>query len=357
MDDIFNNLNINQFATRSNGVVEECALGATTFLDKSTNVYGGSGKGKSTIVKDILYNVNPFVNDIVVVNPTDKLNKDYSGNNNVPAPLVHDGLTDELIDNIFEKQEKRRIIYDISNKTDVLESLFVEVCPPNARMFARTIDEKLEEHEHEILVGDADEIMARSKINNLRVEYKELKNKVFKFYINRNIDALTRRKLSDEQQVAIKWLNINPRMVLVFDDVTPYLKRYAQHPKFKALYYQCRHYNITSITVAHNDSALARDGLRENAYNNIFADSESANNYIKHEEKSLGDYKNYMKKCVSEIFTDKYTKMLYERDARKVWKFRAKTRSNIRMGAPELWEFLEKIKLSPRDEIKRILDM
>ena len=96
---------------------------ADDIIDKTTVLYGASGSGKSAIIKHLLSLLEKKVEQILVVCPTDKQNKTYSGGMVSPA-LVHTKLTEDLLIENWKRQEMFASVYKNANKPEVLYSFF-----------------------------------------------------------------------------------------------------------------------------------------------------------------------------------------------------------------------------------------
>ena len=65
------------------------------------------------------------------------------------------------------------------------------------------------------------------------------------------------------------YLELNPRVLLVFDDAAAEIKSYFNKPIFRKIFYQSRHSFITSVFAVQDDSDLPPN-LRKNVALSLF---------------------------------------------------------------------------------------
>lgn len=76
------------------------------------NVIGKRGSGKSVFIEDLMFTIKNMFPVVTVVSTTDQLNNTFG--KHIPAMLIHDNYSSELIKEILERQ-KRIIQYNIKN--------------------------------------------------------------------------------------------------------------------------------------------------------------------------------------------------------------------------------------------------
>ncbi len=312
------------------------------FLDKSTLLFGKSGSGKSFVMVDILYQLQGYVEQVVVISPTDRQNHTYD-KGLVPLPCIHYTITPELLDNIWDRQTALSSAYTRANKYEIVKSLFDKI-PGNAttRNIIDSIHRKLRDFRGEV-ANDED---ADARIAEMETECKKLITMVWKDGINKNRGALSKLELNSDERYCLKYINLNPRLVLVFDDCTDQLKKYKGHPVMQKLFYQGRHSFITVLIACHTDKALDPE-LKKSVYVNIFTEESSAHSYFYRGSNDLDKIARSKAESASKsAFTPlaKHQKLVWTRDDDKFYRFTATARLNFKFGSQYVWEYCNQIK-------------
>jgi hypothetical protein len=163
--------------------------------------------------------------------------------------------------------------------------------------------------------------------------------------------------LNDKQLSALKYLDLNPRMMLVLDDCTEkfssWMKMFKKTEEniFESILYRGRHNFITLIFAAHDDKIVPTE-LRKNARVTKFGNSQAlmasigkaGNAYTTTEKKLAGHVAN-------KVFVDapvkgvkNYQKVCYVRDDPRPFQYTiANVHPDIRLGCPSLWALAEKM--------------
>lgn len=323
------------------------------FLDRSTVLYGESGSGKSFAIADILYTIKPHIDQIIVVCPTDPINRAYSGNSEqgnglVPLACIHHQITEELLENIWKRQEAFAAVYARANNIIILESLYAKVAryAPKEDAQIAIIRKTKASREAEIkqkLPPDA----ATAKIKALNEDFTKLIIKCYKQVINLNMTKLRDMTLSEDEKFSLKFLNFNPRLVLIFDDCTDQLKQFKAHPVIQKLFYQGRWAFITTIIACHTDKSLDPE-LKKNSFVNIFTESGCCHAYIERPSNDLTrEQIKSAQEAVKQTFVPipelKNQKLVWIREQKKFFKYTADSHPNFTFGAPILRSFCNRV--------------
>jgi RecA/RadA recombinase len=249
----------------------DLTLTSTLVLDRTTVLYGETGSGKSTVIVDILYLLQSYVEQVIVISPTDRQNHTYDSGL-VPTPCIHYTITSQLLDDIWARQNALVSVYSRANNSSTLQSLFNRIVDNRvSRAIISDINRKLEDGRKEINAAESNTKTASSKIKDMEREYGKFTNLIYKQSINENRGYLQKLNLSKDEAFSLVYLNLNPRLVLIFDDCTEQLRRFKTHPVIQMLFYQGRWSYITAIIACHTDKALDPE-LKKNAYINIFTE-------------------------------------------------------------------------------------
>lgn len=325
--------------------VEDTSLTSELFLDKTTIVYGQSGTGKSTIIVEILYQLNQNIDQIIVISPTDPSNHTYSSGV-VPKPLIHYNLTEKLLKKIWDRQEIFAAIYSRANQQTVLERLFrrlnldhVTNILDNAHKCKAQALAKIED-------SYIDKSIRNKKTEEIESKYSEFFNLVYKRYISENRSVLEKMRLTPDEKFTLKYLNFNPRMVIIFDDCSADfagIKSTEGKQILGKMFYQNRWAFLTVIIAIH-DYKLINSEWRKNAYNSIFTDSKGFRSYMNRETNGFSrDEANEILKKAPNVFSNGYQKLIYVRKHDKFYKFEATPRYDFQFGAPSIKKYCKMI--------------
>jgi DNA repair ATPase RecN len=179
--------------------LQELDFNYKLFFNKTTMVYGETGTGKSFVIADILYKLNDHIDQIIVISPTDRQNHTYD-NGLVPVPFIHYNIDDQLLNNIWERQEALVTTYERVNNIDTLSGLFEKI--PNINNVKSQIA-----HMQEQLITCRAELAdckdASTKITEMDAEYKKLLLSVYKKYIHESASMLLTMDLTADELYAI----------------------------------------------------------------------------------------------------------------------------------------------------------
>ncbi len=315
------------------------------FLDRSTILFGESGTGKSTIIDDMLFQIKPFVGQIVVFCPTDRNNKAYSGGR-VPLPCIHDKITDEVLKDIWSRQSALTQVYKRANNPEILRKLFARIQNQTGLTAIEGAKRKQREYENEIK-NEMDEGAAKCAIAEMDKDTKKLIELIYKHYINENRSKLLKMNLSKNEQYSIKYLNINPRLVIIFDDCSSQLNSLKKNKVIQDIFYQGRHVYITTFIAIQTDKVLDPE-LKKNAFVSIFTEESCASAYFERKSNDLDKEaknraRNACKMAFSPLPTLKHQKLAWVRDEKRFYKLIATKHDDFRFGNPIIWNYCEQI--------------
>lgn len=324
-------------------VLEDIKFNYKLFLDKSTLIIGESSSGKSTIIKDIAHTLTPHIDQIIVISPSDIKNRSFSGYM-VPAPCVHKTITDKLLNDIWQRQEALGNIYVRANNPAVLRKLFEKVANEDAKKVVKDVFSRKIQCERELKENATGDIS--DKLKEIDDDAKDLVHKIYKHYIGNNIHAYNKNTLTRDEKLTLQYLNLNPRLLWIFDDCTSLLTKFKKHPVIQELFYQGRWSFITLLIATHTDKVLDPE-IKSNSFLKIFTQEPAARMYFKRE--STGGDKTSISAAlgaISEAFTPakKFQKLVHVRGENKFYKYTADIWPDFRFGSPIIWHFCELIK-------------
>ena len=122
----------------SDRTIPELKVSPSLFIDKTIAIYGPSKTGKTVIIKHIMKTVDTFIDQVLVISPSEPSNRSYEGF--VDSPFIHyrlyladpknpkkeDGSKGALrfLEAVWKRQEMMAAIYTRANKKSVLRELF-----------------------------------------------------------------------------------------------------------------------------------------------------------------------------------------------------------------------------------------
>lgn len=319
------------------------------YKNKIILLYGSTGSGKSTILKDILYMLRKEVSLAVAFCPTNFVNNDYE--NIIPNELIYKEVNPGVVEEIYAVQEDRTRVYKIANNPNILRCLFNKIASTQDKMAARLLVDKAHSLIREIETSI--KLDPGQKINEKKAIEKERERKLidyFKMCIRKSRNKFRNIKLNKHEETAFKYLDFNPHIVLVFDDCLSSAAKWKNTEIFKSLFMQGRQYNITQIYTLQDDKGIP-PGLRTQAQISIFTAHGSA---IAHFNTKNNGYANKDKKdaekVANRIFEQKrglainHQKMMYDKFSNEYKVMIAELHDgDFRMGSVYLWKFSEKL--------------
>ncbi len=71
----------------SGKTIPELKISPSTYIDKTIAIYGPSKTGKTVITKHIMKMVDPFIEQVLIIAPSEPSNRSYEGF--VDQPFIH----------------------------------------------------------------------------------------------------------------------------------------------------------------------------------------------------------------------------------------------------------------------------
>jgi hypothetical protein len=274
------------------------------YLDKTTLLFGGTFSGKTTIIEEVLYLTKDYIpNYIVVASANSK--KAYQ--NKLPARCIKDDLSKKKLQKIWDRQFYTTQLYNTANDLTVLESLFNKAPDRESVVLLTALKSKTAEC-IKTIEGSSNLNFAQKKAQCSTI--KDLQNRkvkeLYKTTIKKNHQFLQESKLTSHEKIALEYLELNPRLMIILDDVTDkfgswmgFFKKTEVNP-FNSIFYQGRHNFITLVFAAHDDKIVDTE-LRKNSRVTIYTTSASLITSI---EKKSNGYSAREKKeanCMSSV--------------------------------------------------------
>lgn len=313
----------------------EITLSYSMFIDKATLLMGESKTGKTVILTDILYQLKSHIEQIIIFSQTDKQTRAFS-KGIVPSPLIHDTITDRILEDIYQRQLALSGVYNkIWSDSNVIPRLFAKIDPQKRKIAEEVISA--------IRNKLRDNTLTEGERDQKEVEINEIINSIYRKYITQHV--FNPHDLNEDEQYALKYINLNPRLVILFDDCTELIKKFNNHHVMNKLFYQGRHAKITTLMACHTDKALNPE-FKKNVFMTIFTDEGSANAYFMRGSTSMDkEASNKAKAALKLAFvpTQRHQKLLYSREEKKFYKFTATLRGDFEFCSPLVRKFTETV--------------
>jgi hypothetical protein len=311
--------------------VSPIELTADTILNKGINLYGGSGSGKSTVILHFMNILKDQVGQIIVISPSDPTNHTYSGTwgdgkGVVPLPLIHYTITDGLLKSIWERQEALSQIYKQADDLSVMERLFRRLNLVNVNRAIETAEAKKAQSITEIRKNTTNEVDAERECDVVRAKFDGFIKMIYRRNIIKYRDQLTLFDLDPGERHCLKYIDLNPRLLLIFDDCSSMLNGLNADSRkiMQEVYFRGRWVNITTINAVHDDKMLSLE-LRKNAHITICTNAQAATTFFGRPGSGFGtDMKRLVGRIVGTVFREgAFCKLLYMRSEEKLYLFTA----------------------------------
>ncbi len=274
--------------TSSGTTIPALNMSPHLFLDRTVGIYGASGTGKTVIVTSIMDSLRPFIDQGIVISPSESSNHSYQGF--VDPPFIHtrpwipdpanpkkeDGIKGVLrfLEAIWQRQEMMAALYAKANNPKLLAELF-ERLPRGVRAEAfkhiATLNHKRKQYGNRLReLHEDDPGLCASKLKEINSKFQRMLVLLYKKYITPYFDQLWELDdLSADLRCCLNYLNFNPRLLLVLDDCAADLKSVFNRETFRKFIYRGRHIFISTILCFQDDSDLSPN-LRKNLFVSIF---------------------------------------------------------------------------------------
>lgn len=294
---------------------------AETFLHKSIILFGQSGTGKTVLVKHILNILKDIVPICLAFVPTEDPESPDSYSKIIYSRCVHTDMSRaaDKMKKIWTRQSEGRPIMSLNSDFNKLKALYernrIDKIDLKIRQMTNIVNEHIAKVKSNPDISDEEKSNIISQIttklnNNIKINYKQgiamYKDEMMSRNIEERKKPITEQNynnlLSDTEIKLLKYLNYNNNIIIIFDDCMAEIQKWAKEEEIKKIFFQGRHYNITTMFVMHSDKGFPPD-LRANAFINIFTTSAVATNYFNTKNNPID--KKYIKlipNIIEEIF-------------------------------------------------------
>ena len=308
-----------------------------TFINKSINLYGSSNSQKSTIILQIMKALKDHVPACICFNMTENSNNTFK--KILPDALIHTTLELATLESIWRRQEILTEIYKKVNNIDNIKELILYFDEHSFKSNIDKINKKKDEElehlqrknlEHNLFLleknklndkfNEIEIILTKKYLNNIKDKIKKISNNLKNNHIikkEENDYYIKYKKLDDDKKIILKYNNINPNLLLIFDDCAASIKPITKSDIIRKLFYQGRHFNITFLCTAQDEIDLDAS-LRKNARVTILCDPNCASGFFERTSNGFGKpIKILSRKIINIIFSpeNKYKKLVFNKDS------------------------------------------
>jgi hypothetical protein len=323
------------------------------YVDRTVLLFGGSGKGKTTVIEHILYTVKDHIPNYLVITPR---TSDKTYRKKLPARCIKEDLTKHMLTQIWDRQSNITQIYETANDVDVLASLF-DKCPDRrALVMIKAIKQRAFDSVRAIDASSMN--FATKKDQKAHIEELQLKKvtMLYKASIRQMRQKLSNMQLSDKETVCLTYLDINPRLMIIIDDCSEkwqmWQKMFGKDEinPFNSIFFRGRHNNISLVFAAHDDK-LIDTGLRKGARVTVYCGSKALMASIgKSGSGFTSQDKKLAQRMATEIFNEddsnvkSHKKLCYVATASSPWMYHvADLHPEYDLGCEPLRELVDKM--------------
>lgn len=329
------------------------------FLNKSVIFYGPSQSGKTTAIYNYMYLMRSLFPAVFVFAPTNEEKHDFD--KVVPTPLIYDDFGIKEIRNIYMRQRAATNIYNTANDPATLYRLFMRVSTANSREFYKQLEMMRVKALRKASQIYKDGAVRRAKTDEIEELFKNKTVRFYKHVIRPHVSSLLQSgNLTNEEKYALRYIDFNPRLLIIFDDSTVEILNIIKEGKkkvkgevskdnevIKHFFFKGRWANITHWYAFHDDNHLDTD-VRKNAFYSIFCDKQvalawftrQANNFTLMEKKRAEAVINAV---FDEKVSPKFAKLVYSRLEKKFYYLVADKVPDFQMCSDTVRKYCEKV--------------
>lgn len=328
---------------------------AEVYADKSTLIFGGSGTGKTKIIEEILFLIRDHIPNYLVL--TD-INSRKFYTSKLPSRCVQNDLTKEKISQIWSRQSNLTECCNIANDINNIKKLYERIATRSTEARITLFTNIQAAEKARIEKSDFNYATKRDFIARIEDMYMQNLKVFYKNAIQENIAQLRSITLTGIERITLEYLNVNPKLCIILDDVTDkfekwmgYFKRSEVNP-FESIFFQGRHNNITIIFAAHDDKVIPTE-LRKSARLTIFTSSQALITAINRKGNAFSKNEQKLAEQIAlEIFGDdskpggekKFQKLCYVKDETPPFRYTvAQLYADFTLGCSALYELADKM--------------
>lgn len=231
---------------------------------RSIVVFGGSNSGKTTFTNYLLHimNENQIMKGAILFNPTG--NTDYT--KLFPGPFIHSKIEKGTIEELMKRQKMSSDLYRACNEPETIKQVYYKYCSGGEmgkniaalKLEVATVIRSLRDREED--PTRAGHLIKNVEQTSEKVSLQLMKQALLNYWMY-NSEAVR----TPEDRLLMSNLNQNPHFLIIFDDAASALKPLWRSEVFEELYFNARHFFVTSIMVLQAATSMERK-LRDNVH-------------------------------------------------------------------------------------------
>jgi hypothetical protein len=285
------------------------------FIDRMSVIYGETKTGKTRTIKTILNGIKDEIITIFLFSTTEAQNESFKGI--IPHAAIFNELNYENINPIIERQEGLVKLYRKTCDIDLLKRLYRrhtdkqidEMIAQEAKVFQRKMRE---------IDGIVDSNIRESRRQELEMSCEDRMRQIYKGAIQQHLGrykAISGSLTMPEKACLAHIFDRPPRCVIIIDDCGVHMRamfNMKKFPNFTGLFYQGRHWMITTIIATQARTDLPPNG-RSNVHNTLFTSNQAMLTFF---GPGSGTSKTFIKfaEKISSTFFDMDRKMVFFKD-------------------------------------------
>lgn len=314
------------------------------FFNKTVNVMGETGSGKSFVIRDALYTLNEDCREVVIIAPEEK--PDGPLGSTVPGTMLFDKLQIPMLQTMWERQAAFTEYCGVAHKIENMKALYEKLPDPETDKRVRHITERYSEKVRSITNED--------EIKKYRAAYGRALRTVYGKHIADHYKEFKSLAKTNDEITTLRYINVNSNTTLVIDDSTAELKVAVKDIALPNIAFRGRHKNISLILGTHTDKCLPPE-FKKNIKTFIFTDPRTAMAYIQRGSNNQSVELQKMVKENLDVFdvnSKKYpphSKLVLI--GTQLYYTQAKMRPSFKTCDKDVWDFAAKVVETGKDEL------
>ncbi len=332
------------------------------YFCKMNILYGETGSGKTIVMLECMKLLKPYIPLWFIISPTNNSNQAYT--DRVPPCCIKTEVNITFLEALYKRQEYIMEIYRKVNKLDTLESLFAKCADSKTmRIVKRFKSNAAKKIKYINRDTKLDVSLKKAHIKAINKTLNEYLANIYKTVIRFSRDELMEQKLTGDESIALKFLDINPNVAVIFDDTGAEVEKYGKKEVVKKFFYQGRH-EFATVFFLYQDDKEVKPGLRKNTATNIFTTAESAMSYFDtktnaHTKQTRTRAMLAIKTCFEEVPGSNVKhnrKLVYQRGKADPFSYMVADNyedDDFYVGCDALWEFSSRLPLRSTKESQK----
>lgn len=346
--------------TPNGSVIKYKEMNKDLFLNKTSNLFGDSGTGKSVLLNEIMHSLFGHIPLVFIWSPTANVDKDCDLTSFTPSPFIFESLKISKIKQIMDFNEIRKMYKSFSYDNKVLLSILNKT----KHTFINDKKKFLNEYLNKIN-------LLSQKAKNLKEGNEQLKSikktiislyrviieynyKMIRAYVNKYKD-----RFKEEEVLAIQYFKTNIEICLIFNDCGNELKSIKDKSKdseiIKNLYTKGRHFHLTVFNLFQSKEQ-ASETIISNAHLTFFTDKTSSSGFFRKRNHSKETQRKNTEICdyvLSEKFKEKHYKILYCKSDQGtgLYYVHSKHLQTFKFAENKIWEVLKNKEIGKEERI------